>query len=304
MDQSILFVVNPESKGGKTGKTWLKTFEIIKPLLTNPHDFVIADGIGSGITSTLDGIKDGYTTIISVGGEGSNNEVANGIYRSGNKDVSLGFIKSGTANDYLNVINWPDSLEDQVELINIGKTIPTPITKVNGDSERISLNIADVGIGSSIAYMASVERRLKWVLGGFRYTLLALLGILKWKNIPLTVHLDDKEISGDLTFFMARFSTTSGEFKVLPHANTWGDKMAYTIAMDFKKLKMLRFMKTLKKGEHTEEIDGIYMDYASKIEFDAEKPLLFEVDGEPFSYDSSKVSMEAIPNALNVISTT
>ncbi|MHA2253622.1 MAG: diacylglycerol kinase family protein, partial [Candidatus Kariarchaeaceae archaeon] len=88
MDQSILFVVNPESKAGKTGKTWDKTYEQIRSHLKGSYDYVIADGRGKGIEATMDGIQAGYNTIVSVGGEGSNNEVANGVINSG-KDVTL-----------------------------------------------------------------------------------------------------------------------------------------------------------------------------------------------------------------------
>lgn len=298
-DRSILFVVNPEANAGRTGKNWEKTYENIKKTLNITSDYVIANGISTGLEKTLDGIKEGYTDLIAVGGDGALNEVTNGIYQSG-KSINLGFIRGGTVNDYLTSTGWPDRLDEQVELINKGITKLTPITKVTGDTERICLNVADTGVGSLIAYSASVERRLKWVKGELRYTLLSLRGVLKWKNIPATLKMDDREVSGDLSFFMSGFSTLSGAYKVLPHAERFGEKMAYTIALNFNKIKMIKNMGVLKKGEQTEEIEGIYMGHSSKIRIEGEKDLLFEVDGEPFSFNSSTVELESIPNAIQV----
>ena len=43
------------------------------------------------------------------------------------------------------------------------------------------------------------------------------------------------------------------------------------------------------------------MGHAKQIQIKADDPMLFEVDGEPFSYNSSKIEIEAIPNAIKVI---
>ena len=298
-DRSIGFVVNPDSNAGKTGKNWEKIYERIKKILSFPSEFVIANGISTGIDSTLDMIKEGFTDIISVGGDGGINEVTNGIYRS-NKSVNLGFIRSGTANDYLTSIGWPVELDEQIELIYNNKTKLTPITKVTGDTERVSMNVADTGVGSLIAYSASVERRLKWVRGELKYTLLSIRGIFKWKNIAATLKMDDREVYGALSFFMAGFSTLSGGYKVLPHAKRFGDKMAYIVAMDFNKLDMIKNMGTLKKGTQTDDIEGIYMGYSDKIRIEADKELLFEVDGEPFSFNTPTIEIESIRNAIPV----
>ena len=106
-DNLIRFIVNPHSRGGKTGKKWNKTYSKLQKHLTVPHDFILADGIGTGVDAAKDAINEGITTLVSVGGEGGNNEVVNAIYQSNNPSVRLGFIRSGTVNDYQQAINWP-----------------------------------------------------------------------------------------------------------------------------------------------------------------------------------------------------
>jgi diacylglycerol kinase family enzyme len=188
-----------------------------------------------------------------------------------------------------------------VQKIEKLRPVPTPIVKVIGDTTRVGLNVADTGVGASVAYSASVERRLKWIRGEFRYTLLALRAITRWKNIPLVMKADDRELEGGLSLLMSGFSTHSGAFHILPHANPYGKQMAYTAAFDFSRLQMIKLMGILKEGSHTEDIDGVYMGHCDKIEIEAEDPILFEVDGEPFSFDSSKITIEALPEKIQVL---
>ena len=243
---STIFIVNPHSGGGKTKKLWNKYLRIIKSNYVFDYDYLIADGIGSGYEAARNAIDEGYQTLIPVGGEGTVNEIVNGIYFSKKPDLNLGFIQSGTVNDYQQVINWPKNIDQQIDSLNKANTKKTPVTHVLGDEERVALNIADTGIGASVAYMASVERRLKWIKSGFRYTLLSLRAIAKWKNKPAKITLDDRYLEGDLSLLMSGFSTQIGDYKVLPHADHWGSKMAYTVEIGFSKIKsQLSFLPNL-----------------------------------------------------------
>lgn len=302
-EKSYFFVVNPNSQGKKTGKDWEKNEQIIRNYLGNNFDFKLADGIGTGRQITQDAIKDGYTTIISVGGEGTANEVVNGVMET-NPAIPIGFIRSGTANDFLseNVYDWPINLDDQLSAITSGNTRLVPLTKITGDETRYGINIATAGIGAKVSYDASIKRRLKWIRGDFRYTLLAVLNTMRWKNNPVTIDFGkDEVIEGDLTLFMSGFSKMGGGFQTLPHASLDDDEMAYLFVRDFSRLRILKFLNTVKKGKHDESIEGIHMKHASKIEINAENPILFEIDGEPFSFDSTKIEIEGLPNAISLI---
>ncbi len=301
-DNLFFFVVNPNSQGDKTGKEWPKYEKDIMETLGNNYGYKFADGMGTGIEITKDAIQEGFNTIVGVGGEGTMNEVANGILQSNNA-TPLGFIRSGTANDFLskNVYDWPITLDMQLEAIKNRKTRSIPITKVTGDVIRYGINMADAGIGAKVSYDAGIKRRLKWIRGEFRYTLLALLNTMRWKNNPATIDFGHEKIEGDLTLFMAGFSKMGGGFQTLPQASLELDKLAYLFVKDFSRLRILKFLNTVKKGKHDTSIKGIYMDHSSKIEINTENPVLFEIDGEIFSYDATRIVIEAVPNGLQII---
>ena len=187
-----------------------------------------------------------------------------------------------------------------IAILNRGETRLSPITLSKADIDRVALNAADTGIAAKVAYMASVERKLAWIKGSFKYTLLALRAVASWNNIPAVVKVDDRELSGGLSMMMGGFTKFNGGYKMFPHVNLFGDKMAYLIVFDFNRLTMIKKMGTLERGEHDETIPGVYMGQTDKMIVEAEEPLLFEVDGEPFSFNSSKIEVHSLPRAIDI----
>ncbi len=301
-ENSIAFVVNPNSGGGRTGKNWDKMYARILKQLRADSGYQLADGIGAGYRITQDLMLEGYNTIVPVGGEGTVNEVVNAVMNYKNsKATKVGFIVAGTVNDYQRVMGWPKTLEDQVKLIEEGTIRTTHLTKTTADEVRYALNLAGTGIGSKMAYEASVLRKLLWLKGSLRYNVMAVKHIIKWANLPVSIKADDSQIEGDLSLFTAGFSTQVGDFKTQPHVNPFGDKMGYLIAMNFSKLTMIKMLKVIKQGKH-QGYDGINLGYAKKIQLEFEETPYFDVDGEVFSYNTRKVKIEPVYDAINIIS--
>ncbi len=308
MSNSIHFIVNPQSQGGRTGKTWESQFAVIKSALDGYDiDYIVADGIGKGVEATLEAVNAKFDTVISVGGEGTANEVVNGIMQATNgHQPTLGFIRSGTVNDYLRAISWPTAVEDQIELIRRGQIRKTPVVKISGETKsgtvsKYGLNVADIGVGATIAHMASVQRKLTWIRSALRYQLLSVRAVLGWKNLEADVDIDGEVIAGQLSLLTAGFSPYSGAYHLHPHADTHGEKMAYTMGMNFSRLDMIKKMGMLQKGEHTPEMENIYMGHAQQISISTTVPTLFEVDGEPFREPADKVEIVACPSSVNVL---
>ena len=301
-EDGVMFVVNPNSQGGRTKKLWQKYHDIIASTFEIDWQYSMADTIGSGITAAENAIENGYTTLIGVGGEGTINEVLNGAYQQ-NQDFKLGFIRSGTSNDFLSkhVYQWPKHVEEQLQTIQSGSYWLGPLTQVDADYTRYSLNLADTGVSAMVSYESSVKGKLNWIKGGMRYYILALLNVYKWRNIPAEIYIDNEFFDGDLTMLVAGFSKQLGDYLALPQAQLFGDKLAYMIVRDFSRLKILGLMTKVKKGKHDNSIDGIDMGYCNTIQINAERPPLFEVDGEPYSKDTKNITISAKPKSVRLI---
>ena len=110
------------------------------------------------------------TYIIAVGGDGTMNEVANGIMLSGNKEVKIGLLPYGTGNDFAKTIGVTNDLTELKKMIDTNSVKEIDLGLVNYKSEkgedasRYFINITDVGLGGFIAQKLSTSS--KW-MGAF-----------------------------------------------------------------------------------------------------------------------------------------
>ena len=115
-----LVVVNPMASVGKCGKDWPE----IKQLLTKEgfdFDDVLTEYPGHAIEIVRNAIKEkGYRKLISVGGDGTNNEVINGIFTQDvvpTTEITMGAIPIGTGNDWRRTFNIPIDYPKVVKIL-------------------------------------------------------------------------------------------------------------------------------------------------------------------------------------------
>ena len=157
MNNTWLTIVNITAGGGKAGKDWIKIRELLKkheleyvPEFTDRrlHAMVIARRK----------IEEGFNRIIVVGGDGTMNEVINGIFaqkRLKTTEVMLGMISVGTGNDWARMFNIPNDYEKAILTIKNQKTFIQDaglVTYKRNDRtwQRYFMNIAGMGFGARV----------------------------------------------------------------------------------------------------------------------------------------------------------
>jgi diacylglycerol kinase family enzyme len=145
-----LVIVNPHSAGGKTGESWAALASDLRAHF-GPYKVAFTKASGDGITLAQNAAESGRKFIIACGGDGTINEVANGILLSG-KDAELGVLPSGTGGDFRRSIEMPDEPREAARALKTGKTRTIDVGKVtfqtadgNTDS-RYFLNISSFGL--------------------------------------------------------------------------------------------------------------------------------------------------------------
>jgi diacylglycerol kinase family enzyme len=165
----ILLVGNPTSRQGKAAQR-IEQASALMDELGLAHEFrsTLPDGGTVGLVGDAIAVE-GFRTVVYLGGDGTFNEVAKGIYASGRaSEVRLGMLPSGTANDQgktFGISSARKALEDNVRIIAAGRTMQMDVGEltVRSDSGVVvkrDLFFDSVGWGLSAAILAFRNREL------------------------------------------------------------------------------------------------------------------------------------------------
>ncbi len=163
-----LIVVNPKSAGGSTEQRWAR---IASDLARNFGAFNVAftDRAGHAIEIAKDAARAGRKFIIACGGDGTINEVANGILQSEIKNAELGVLPSGTGGDFRRSLgiapNTNEAAKDlrdgDTKIIDVGKV--TFFNHENQQTSRYFLNISSFGLSAAINERVKAKDAFRWL---------------------------------------------------------------------------------------------------------------------------------------------
>jgi diacylglycerol kinase (ATP) len=154
----ICIIVNPAARGTKAR---LKRLE----RLTRNVVIRMTEGPGDAEAQTERAVEQGFTTIVAAGGDGTINEVVNGI---GNAPVALGILPMGTVNVLAMELGIPFDLVSAWKVIRSGKIRLIDLASANG---HLFVQMAGIGLDAQI--VERNNRQIKKVLGPLSYLLTA-----------------------------------------------------------------------------------------------------------------------------------
>lgn len=110
-------IVNPVAGAGRGARKWPQIMSLLKGSgLRFEYDFTEAPG--HAIELAKSAAKKGYELVVSVGGDGTVNEVVNGLYDAGNiREMVLGIISTGTGGDYIRTIHLPRAYREACQCL-------------------------------------------------------------------------------------------------------------------------------------------------------------------------------------------
>ncbi|HWO77366.1 MAG TPA: diacylglycerol kinase [Bacillus sp. (in: firmicutes)] len=215
-----------------------------------------------------------YDVVIAAGGDGTINEVVNGLAEKEYRP-KLGIIPVGTTNDFGRAIRVPRSVERAVDIIVKGETIPIDIGKMNN---KYFINIAGGGRLTELTY--DVPSRLKTVLGQLAYYLKGIEMLPSLKATETRIEYDGKEFEGEIMLFLIANTNSVGGFEKLAPDASLNDGM-FTLLI-LKKTNLAEFVRLVTlavRGDHINDDHVIYTK-ANRIKVTSEQKLLLNLDGE------------------------
>ncbi len=250
-------------------------------------------------------VEAGVERIIAGGGDGTINEVVNGLMSlPEDQRVPLGVLPLGSANDFANGVGLP--LEPLPALKMAMNALPVE-TDVVCSGQQYFVNMASCGIGAEVT--STTPEPLKRFLGGGAYS---LMGALKaWSYQPYQGQLRWPEGHSRAPLFLlavANGTQAGGGQCLAPSARLDDGLLDVLIVRDFTSLAEMR--QALAEIEALPN-SGDFVTYfqTTQLHFDGDGPLPVTLDGEPFHIDHFEATIESrairmlLPPACSLLST-
>ena len=287
-----LFILNPVA--GK-GRTLRHIPEIHDYFHGRDEEYVIEiterPGHASGIAAKYS--SGGDYRIYSIGGDGTLNEVLNGMAGTG---CSLAAIPAGSGNDFIKSIIGTEPLKDMVKSTVEGEEKLIDLGTVN---DKFFINISSLGFDAQVVLNALNYKKLPLVTAELAYKFGILVSVLKCENHDMEIVIDgSSQKKRALLVAVGNGRYYGGSMLALPNADTGDGLLEVCLVEEKSRLEILHLFPKYIKGEHG-SIPGVHFYKARNVEIIPKKPVPMNLDGEVSV--TEKASFSIIKDGLRFV---
>ena len=305
-----LVVVNPMASVGKCGKDWPE----IKQILINEgiaFDAVLTEHPGHAIEIVRNAIVEhGYRKFVSVGGDGTNNEVINGIFTQDavpTNDITMAAIPIGTGNDWRRTFDFSLDYQENVKNIKQGQIFVHDIGKLtyhnDGDPQvRYFLNAAGTGLDEMVCDATNLMKR-QGKGGAMRYLLGIVKCLMNYKYVRLLLEIDGEKVLDDyvLSLSVGNCRYIGGGMMMMPNAVPDDGILDITVVRQLSMLKFIANVKNIYSGAFVKKIKEVQTYRGQKIRITSNPPHSLKVETEGENLNNSPFDFEVLPKAINMV---
>jgi len=298
-------IVNPVAGSRSVGREWQRiSRQLQKAGLSFDYEFT--KGIGDAIEIAKRAADGGYQLLIAVGGDGTVNEVANGILRSTKSgNTILGIVSTGTAHAFALSLGIDEGHVNACSFLgNQGRAlIDVGVVQCCSQGQTIKRFFVNE---ASVGFSAEVVDAWKYLPTRFGHSLnLALRTVAGYKS--LAAHRNKRlslRVGNDVEFiYCCDVVVANGRYladgmQIAPHASLDDGLLDVVIVGDMTKSELLKIRPTLYNGSHIRHAK-IRERKTATITIESDEQLLVEADGELLG--ESPASFWVIPSALTVV---
>ncbi|TDF95488.1 diacylglycerol kinase [Paenibacillus piri] len=231
-------------------------------------------GEGDATLAAADAIERGFDIIIAAGGDGTLNEVINGMAEKSWRPP-LGILPLGTTNDFARALNIPRSWEGAVDVILQQHVKAIDVGKMN---QRYFINIAGGGSMTELTY--EVPSKLKTMIGQMAYYIKGIEKLPRLRPIELYIRTDEQDLHEEVMLFLISNSNSVGGFERLAPDASMNDGLFDVLIL--KKCNLAEFIRVVSlamRGEHLGDPNIIYLQTRS-IQVTSPDYVQINLDGE------------------------
>ncbi|HED03946.1 MAG TPA: diacylglycerol kinase family lipid kinase [Candidatus Fraserbacteria bacterium] len=264
-----------------------------------PGAYRLTDRPGQASGLAREAAERGARTVIAVGGDGTVNEVVNGLMGAGNPELCLGILPWGSGNDFARALGLPPQPWAALELIRralesgAGRWVD-----LGRLGERYFVNGLGLGLDGAVAWRNS---RLKRLRGEWAYLWGGVREALAFKDFPLVFRTPDWRYEGPALLSGACLGPfQGGNFCLAPQAELDDGRLDCYLIEDLPILERLWQMPKLRRGSHL-QLQQVHLHQASWLSLETDRPLPAHLDGEPFILAPGRHLVQIEARALQVL---
>ncbi|MBP7148503.1 MAG: diacylglycerol kinase family lipid kinase [Acidobacteria bacterium] len=239
----------------------------------------------------------GTARVIAVGGDGTLNEVLNGLAGQLER-LELGLVPLGTGNDFARAAQVPAELDGALDLLAGGRARRVDVLEVRWDGgRRLALNASSGGFSTVLD--EKLDPGVKEWLGALAYLVAAGRALPESRSHRVRVELDGECLDETLyNFVVANGGFVGGGVPVAPGAR-FDDGLAEIVLFPVRPvLQLAAVVAKVVSGTHADD-PGVVLRRARRIVIAADPPMGFNADGEPAG--ETPVSYEVLPGAARIV---
>ena len=301
MTAETVFLVNPASAGGSTGKRWPEIAHRCASLgLTG--DTLFSEQQGHLASLARRAVEEGARRLVVVGGDGSVNEVVNGIGDLDLGDVEVAVLPHGTGWDFVRTFDISRKLDEAIRTALEGSVREIDLGRVDfrtwagAESRAYFANVGSAGISGAIAKRANETS--KSFGGKVSYYWATIAVFFGWQIGEVRVSVDDETRSGrmiDVLVTNGRY--VAGGMMMCPEAEPDDGLFDVLLIGDVTKRDLAFVLPKTYRGKHLPH-PRLELLRGRVVTVDADEPLPIELDGE--QPGTTPARFEVLPRALRL----
>lgn len=300
------FIINPEAKSGQGKFIWPKIKQILNEKKVK-YKSIFTKYPMESISIVSDAVREGWLNFVAVGGDGTINEVINGVFLQEFveiNNITFAMIPIGTGNDCGRGLGISTNYQSCIQTIINEKIIRHSVGVVkynalNMSKNRFLINVAGFGFDASIVEEVNKTKEQK---KGSKICYLQTIfkQIFKYKSTDTIVTIDENEVFNSSMYSMCVGvgKYNGGGLMQLPHAKFDNGKLAITIIAHLHPIKFIGCFPKLLMG-NINKVKEVSIFEGQKVTITSNPPIGVEVDGEYLGVTKSEISL--LDQKLNIV---
>jgi YegS/Rv2252/BmrU family lipid kinase len=301
----FFFIINPNAGNNGAKREWETIEKLLKDNNIN-FEYKFTEATGHAEAIVKEKIAKGFRNFVVVGGDGTLNEVSNGIFKQKEvptTEIYIGIFSMGTGNDWIRYFNIPTDYSSSIDRLIKKHSIKQDVGKIKflsdeQENEAYFLNVAGLGLDSKIVQSTNVMK-VRGKRTKIAYFRSLFKGFIKYKSQILKISIEDEIIEGKiLSMSIGNGKFSGGGMQQTPNALNNDGLLDVTIYPNMTKFQIALAMPKLYSGK-IEKIKGLKTYKTTSFSIENLEKTIFEIDGEIIDGKSFEISI--LPLSINVI---